>query len=381
MSTLKVTHLQNENGTGPAMSIAVGGGVTFAGITTFHSNVDLGSNSLEGSLQVATGATISGSTNTITGFTNGSERFRVSNDGTFRVGTDSSNVQIAANTGLDINDGAINLYQATSNADAVPFLISSDVGGTETEKLRVTAGGYVGIGTDDPEGVIHTLASTNNHLVLESPDSNVDINGADTGGSTKIRSSGGEVKIYTGGDASAHNAANASLAATFDTSGNLVFPSGNGIDFSATADGSGASNVSEVFDDYEEGTWTPQITQGVTGTPNYSEQHGWYTKIGRIVTLYFYIRLATTGNTGSNTHIRVGNFPFPVASTISNNRNRGMGVSNYHSIPGFTAANVSFYGAGSSNTYASVYQGNTSVSTSSSLNNEYIIGGFEYISE
>ena len=40
MSTLKVTHLQNENGSGPAMSIAVGGGVTFAGITTFHSAID-----------------------------------------------------------------------------------------------------------------------------------------------------------------------------------------------------------------------------------------------------------------------------------------------------------------------------------------------------
>ena len=176
MSTLKVTHLQNENGTGPAMSIAVGGGVTFAGITTFHGNVDLGSNSLEGSLQVATGATISGSTNTITGSTNGSERFRVSNDGTFRVGTDSSNVQIATNTGIDINDGAINLYQATSNANATPFLISTDVGGTETEKLRVTAGGDVGIGVTNPTSFGPTLqvAGTDPALLLQDTATAVD---------------------------------------------------------------------------------------------------------------------------------------------------------------------------------------------------------------
>ena len=36
MSTLKVTNLQNENGIGPAMSINVGGGVTFGSTTPYH---------------------------------------------------------------------------------------------------------------------------------------------------------------------------------------------------------------------------------------------------------------------------------------------------------------------------------------------------------
>jgi hypothetical protein len=72
--------------------------------------------------------------------------------GTFQLGDSSgSNVIIAANTGIDINDGAINLYQATSNVNATPFIISTDVGGTETEKLRVTADGRVGVGTDNPD--------------------------------------------------------------------------------------------------------------------------------------------------------------------------------------------------------------------------------------
>ena len=162
--------------------------------------------------------------------------------------------------------------------------------------------------------------------------------------------------------------------------GNLKFTSGKGIDFSATADG-GGTTTSELFDDYEEGLWTPQVTQGVSGTPTYEYQLGWYTKIGRIVTLYFYIKFASTGNTGSNTHIHVGNFPFPIVSTNNGTLQRGMGVSNYHSIPGFTSANVSFYGAGNSNTFASVYQGNQGVATSSAVNSQYIIGGIEYISE
>ena len=165
------------------------------------------------------------------------------------------------------------------------------------------------------------------------------------------------------------------------SNGNLVIgTSGQGIDFSATSNSSGSVG-SEVFDDYEEGTWTPQINGGMSGTPSYQFQIGWYTKIGRIVTLYFYLRFSSSGNTGSNSIFRVGNFPFPVASNYQNTYNRGMGVSNYHSIPGFTSANIGFYGGGSSNTFASTYQGSNPVATSSAVNGQYIIGGFEYISE
>jgi hypothetical protein len=71
--------------------------------------------------------------------------------GLLQVGSSSaSHVIITANTGIDINDGAINLYQATSNVNATPFIISTDVGGTETEKLRFTANGDVGIGITNP---------------------------------------------------------------------------------------------------------------------------------------------------------------------------------------------------------------------------------------
>ena len=41
MSTLKVTNLQHGSATAPAISVAVGGGATVLGITTFHNNVDL----------------------------------------------------------------------------------------------------------------------------------------------------------------------------------------------------------------------------------------------------------------------------------------------------------------------------------------------------
>jgi hypothetical protein len=67
--------------------------------------------------------------------------------------------------------------------------------------------------------------------------------------------------------------------ATF--SGNLVIgTSGNGIDFSATA----GTGTSELLDDYEEGTWTPNQGAGLTVTGAFSST-GLYTKVGRVVTI------------------------------------------------------------------------------------------------
>lgn len=63
---------------------------------------------------------------------------------------------------------------------------------------------------------------------------------------------------------------------------NLVIgTSGKGIDFSATGDATGMT--SELLADYEEGTWTPSIG----GSTTYSTQVGYYTRIGRQVTVQF----------------------------------------------------------------------------------------------
>ena len=71
-------------------------------------------------------------------------------------------------------------------------------------------------------------------------------------------------------------------------SGNLVVASGSGIDFSATS----GTGTSELFDDYEEGTWTP-TPQNFDGTPTVE---GYYTKIGNMVFASFYIALDGTSD-------------------------------------------------------------------------------------
>lgn len=63
------------------------------------------------------------------------------------------------------------------------------------------------------------------------------------------------------------------------STGNLVVgASGKGIDFSATP----GTGTSELFSDYEEGTWTPQVFYGGTEV-GYYNRSGSYTKIGRAV--------------------------------------------------------------------------------------------------
>jgi hypothetical protein len=89
-------------------------------------------------------------------------------------------------------------------------------------------------------------------------------------------------------------------------SGNVVIASGQGIDFSATA----GTGTSELFNDYEEGTWTPSDGSGaglvftITGTST-------YTKIGRLVTA---ICDVTYPITVDGTTSLVGGLPFTTAA-------------------------------------------------------------------
>ena len=66
--------------------------------------------------------------------------------------------------------------------------------------------------------------------------------------------------------------------------GNLVVASGHGIDFSATADGSGTM-TSELLADYEEGTWTPTVKQGTVS----GSSVGAYIKVGNLCKVTAYV--------------------------------------------------------------------------------------------
>jgi hypothetical protein len=93
---------------------------------------------------------------------------------------------------------------------------------------------------------------------------------------------------------------NASLPA-----GNLIVSNGKGIDFSATA----GTGTSELFDDYEEGTWTPTVTSGAGVVTVLSAASSTYTKIGRTVQVYASISMSTDASVGTS-DLTIGGLPY-----------------------------------------------------------------------
>lgn len=130
--------------------------------------------------------------------------------------------------------------------------------------------------------------------------------------------------------------------------GNLVIgTSGKGIDFSATS----GTGTSELFDDYEEGTWTPTIIGGTTaGSGTYSQQDGVYTKVGNLVTVSCY--LAFTAHTGTG-HMKISGLPFAgvgssvdfqAGATQAQHINAGTSATQLSASIVTTASDISLYG-------------------------------------
>lgn len=95
--------------------------------------------------------------------------------------------------------------------------------------------------------------------------------------------------------------------------GNVIIgTSGKGIDFSATPSGFGTM-TSELLSDYEEGTFTPTVTQGFNATIEYSTREGHYTKIGNIIFFRLYIYMAA-GLTRNGDIVAIGGLPFAPAN-------------------------------------------------------------------
>lgn len=118
-----------------------------------------------------------------------------------------------------------------------------------------------------------------------------------------------KIRVHAGGDLSIAN-------------GNLVVSAaGAGIDFSATTNAgfgntSGTVN-SEVLDDYEEGSWNPQIVAGTTN-PNGSNlsPDGHYIRIGRQVFVSFYVGVNWSNNPAGGIYVQ--GLPFNIANSSDN---------------------------------------------------------------
>lgn len=136
-------------------------------------------------------------------------------------------------------------------------------------------------------------------------------------------------------------ATNGAEAARFNSSGNLVFPNGQGIDFSASA---GGGATSSLLDDYEQGTWTPALAGSSTpGTFPLTVSSGKYTKIGNMVTLYCAITVGTPSGSPSG-NLQITGLPFGCAAGTSAN-----GAAQIGRVGQSTIQSVGFSTRGASN--------------------------------
>ena len=140
------------------------------------------------------------------------------------------------------------------------------------------------------------------------------------------------------------------------TTGGIISAVGGGIQFPATQIPSADANT---LDDYEEGTWTPNVG----GTATYFIQDGRYTKVGKLVNCLFDFSVNLIG-TGSTTTL--SGLPFTNSSTVATGS-----VSFYSNIA--TAVNfISFYSNAS--TAVCTFVANTANATTISLNGFAIFG-------
>ena len=149
------------------------------------------------------------------------------------------------------------------------------------------------------------------------------------------------------------------------SAGNLIQgTAGKGINFTANTNAPGMT--SELLNWYEEGTWTPNDGSGAGLT--FTNPEGYYTRVGRVVTVFFYVMYPTTVNANA---ARIGGLPFTSAN-IGNGRNSGIfniNTSGQTVQPSIVAADTKF---------AALKTALGTSATNAELSGAQLQGGFTY---
>ena len=132
----------------------------------------------------------------------------------------------------------------------------------------------------------------------------------------QIEMENGSIKFNNGNTGSANGAITWTTNATFNQSGNLAFGNGKGIDFSATPAPNQGTGSNELFNDYEEGTWTPYYGSSSVPSSTYTDTGGHYTKVGNLVT--FTGRIQMSSSTVNGNDLTMGGFPYVCSSGARN---------------------------------------------------------------
>ena len=307
------------------------------------------------------------SNDTIAFETSGTERLRITSEGSMGLGTNSPVARFhvhnsgtgsgdhayayftTGDTGATASDGLTIGVNATATA-VVNFREAGNLsfGTSSTERMRITSGGDVSIGNVNPaRGPLHVhensssdcqIHLTNNDTGTTSQDGLTIYTDTDTSGiwsreavDFQIATSGVErIRITSSGQFQIRNSGSAKISIYHDSSGLNHITSNSGQEFKVSS-GNGDSNGIEFWDytgnnkrcqidghgikfnadtsednalnDYEIGSWTPTAQSGGSGISVSSAK---YMKIGRLVHVQF--RGYLTGTNGSV--VQIGGLPY-----------------------------------------------------------------------
>ena len=251
----------------------------------------------------------SGTANTLNAQSNvnvdGSGRFLIGTTTEGNAGADDLTIATSGDTGMTIrsgtsNAGGIYFSDGTSGDDEYRGVLNYNHASNfmrlytnSTERMRIDSSGNVGIGETSPaDNRVRITSPHQYNIVAKSSNGNGSYHNF-----TGV-SSGGSITSYI-----THNG-------RVGAADGIIF----GSDTAAA----------NILDDYEEGTWSPGIDRNassMTGV-SYSHRTGTYTKVGRLVTVWFDFQVSSGGTSGGGNYY-ITELPFTALYGSGGSSNNG----------------------------------------------------------